>query len=190
MSTAKYSGIAVAAANRAALARQEAEAERLRAPKPVAAKEEALLRHLRATMTASTLLGVDAREKKDETSTKAAPAAAPASGGARAASASSEPSSSGRTALRAREVTERARRETDASTTRAIEKRHMSKAERKRLKRARAASSRRRRRGTRARRRRRRRRRRVREDIQKEEKEEKNTSRARWTRVTARPRLL
>ena len=140
MSTAKYSGIAVAAANRAALARQEAEAERLRAPKPVAAKEEALLRHLRATMTASTLLGVDAREKKDETSTKAAPAAAPASGGARAASASSEPSSSGRTALRAREVTERARRETDASTTRAIEKRHMSKAERKRLKRARAAS--------------------------------------------------
>ena len=140
MSTAKYSGIAVAAANRAALARQEAEAERLRAPKPVAAKEEALLRHLRATMTASTLLGVDAREKKDETSTKAAPAAAPASGGARGASAGSEPSSSGRTALRAREVTERARRETDASTTRAIEKRHMSKAERKRLKRARAAS--------------------------------------------------
>ena len=75
MSTAKYSGIAVAAANRAALARQEAEAERSRAPKPVAAKEEALLRHLRATMTASTLLGVDAREKKDETSTKAARAA-------------------------------------------------------------------------------------------------------------------
>ena len=186
MSTAKYSGIAVAAANRAALARQEAEAERLRAPKPVAAKEEALLRHLRATMTASTLLGVDAREKKDETSTKAAPAAAPASGGARAASASSEPSSSGRTALRAREVTERARRETDASTTRAIEKRHMSKAERKRLKRARAAS----RGGAAASARRRRRRRRVREDIQKEEKEEKNTSRARWTRVTARPRLL
>ena len=140
MSTAKYSGIAVAAANRAALARQEAEAERSRAPKPVAAKEEALLRHLRATMTASTLLGVDAREKKDETSTKAAPAAAPASGGARGASAGSEPSSSGRTALRAREVTERVRRETDASTTRAIEKRHMSKAERKRLKRARAAS--------------------------------------------------
>ena len=58
----------------------------------------------------------------------------------RAASAGSEPSSSGRTALRAREVTERARRETDASTTRAIEKRHMSKAERKRLKRARAES--------------------------------------------------
>ena len=134
MSTAKYSGIAVAAANRAALARQEAEAERLRAPKPVAAKEEALLRHLRATMTASTLLGVDAREKNDET--KAAAAAA-ASGGARDSSAGSEPSSSGRTALRAREVTERARRETDASTTRAIEKRHMSKAERKRLKRAR-----------------------------------------------------
>ena len=139
MSTAKYSGIAVAAANRAALARQEAEAERLRAPKPVAAKEEALLRHLRATMTASTLLGVDAREKNDETSTKAAAAAA-ASGGARDSSAGSEPSSSGRTALRAREVTERARRETDASTPRAIEKRHMSKAERKRLKRARAAS--------------------------------------------------
>ena len=137
MSTAKYSGIAVAAANRAALARQEAEAERLRAPKPVAAKEEALLRHLRATMTASTLLGVDAREKNDET--KAAAAAA-ASGGARDSSAGSEPSSSGRTALRAREVTERARRETDASTPRAIEKRHMSKAERKRLKRARAAS--------------------------------------------------
>ena len=134
MSTAKYSGIAVAAANRAALARQEAEAERLRAPKPVAAKEEALLRHLRATMTASTLLGVDSREK---TSTKAAAAA---SGGARDSSAGSEPSSSGRTALRAREVTERARRETDASTTRAIEKRHMSKAERKRLKRACAAS--------------------------------------------------
>mgnify|MGYP004244469487 CR=1 FL=1 len=134
MSTAKYSGIAVAAANRAALARQEAEAERLRAPKPVAAKEEALLRHLRATMTASTLLGVDAREKNDET--KAAAAAA-ASGGARDSSAGSEPSSSGRTALRAREVTERARRETDASTPRAIEKRHMSKAERKRLKRAR-----------------------------------------------------
>ena len=137
MSTAKYSGIAVAAANRAALARQEAEAERLRAPKPVAAKEEALLRHLRATMTASTLLGVDAREKNDETSTKAAAAA---SGGARDSSAGSEPSSSGRTALRAREVTERARRETDASPPRAIEKRHMSKAERKRLKRARAAS--------------------------------------------------
>ena len=133
MSTAKYSGIAVAAANRAALARQEAEAERLRAPKPVAAKEEALLRHLRATMTASTLLGVDAREKND--ATKAA-----ASGGARDSSAGSEPSSSGRTALRAQEVTERARRETDASTPRAIEKRHMSKAERKRLKRARAAS--------------------------------------------------
>ena len=138
MSTAKYSGIAVAAANRAALARQEAEAERLRAPKPVAAKEEALLRHLRATMTASTLLGVDAREKNDET--KATAAAAAASGGARDSSAGSEPSSSGRTALRAREVTERARRETDASPPRAIEKRHMSKAERKRLKRARAAS--------------------------------------------------
>ena len=136
MSTAKYSGIAVAAANRAALARQEAEAERLRAPKPVAAKEEALLRHLRATMTASTLLGVDAREKNDETKAAAAAAAA-ASGGARDSSAGSEPSSSGRTALRAREVTERARRETDASTPRAIEKRHMSKAERKRLKRAR-----------------------------------------------------
>lgn len=59
MSTSKYSGIAVAAANRAALARQEAEQERLDSGRRVDAKAEALLAHLRATMTTSALLGVD-----------------------------------------------------------------------------------------------------------------------------------
>lgn len=138
MSTAKYSGIAVAAANRAALARQEAEAERLKAPKPVAEKEEALLRHLRATMTASSLLGADAREKTS--STTASTASRRVGVDAAAAVAAPEPSSSGRTALQAQRTTERARNETDVVAPRVVEKRHMSKAERKRLKRARAES--------------------------------------------------
>ena len=137
MSTAKYSGIAVAAANRAALARQEAEAERLKAPKPVAEKEEALLRHLRATMTASSLLGVDAREKTASTTASTAPRRVVE---AAAVVVASEPSSSGRTALQAQRTTERARIETNVVAPRVVEKRHMSKAERKRLKRARSES--------------------------------------------------
>jgi len=126
MSTAKYSGIAVAAANRAALERQEAEAERLRAPKAVDAKEQALLAHLRATMTAESLLGV--------TPTPAAASRAPAPTPTPRVVASS----SGRAALDAQKAVERASRATaTAPAARATEKRRMSKAERKRLKRAR-----------------------------------------------------
>jgi hypothetical protein len=68
MSTAKYSGIAVAAANRAALARQEAEAERASSVRHVDAKEMALLQHLRKTMTAESILGAGgtAMKKGDE----------------------------------------------------------------------------------------------------------------------------
>jgi len=67
MSTSKYSGIAVAAANRAALARQEAEQERLDSGRRVDAKAEALLAHLRATMTSSAILGTNAERSKKTT---------------------------------------------------------------------------------------------------------------------------
>ena len=67
MSTSKYSGIAVAAANRAALARQEAEQERLNSGRRVDAKAEALLAHLRATMTSSAILGTNAERSKKTT---------------------------------------------------------------------------------------------------------------------------
>ena len=67
MSTSKYSGIAVAAANRAALARQEAEQERLNSGRRVDAKAEALLAHLRATMTPSAILGTNAERSKKTT---------------------------------------------------------------------------------------------------------------------------
>ena len=132
MSTAKYSGIAVAAANRAALERQEAEAERLRAPRAVDAREKELLEHLRATMTAESLLG--ATKRPDARALSRAPESTPR------ATANADASSSGRAALVAQKAVERASRArahpTDAL---APEKRHMSKAERKRLKRERAA---------------------------------------------------
>jgi len=127
MSTAKYSGIAVAAANRAALERQEAEAERLRAPRAVDARERRLLEHLRATMTAESMLGASTRpERAPETTARA--------------DANAVASSSGRAALVAQKAVERASRAAARPLdARAPEKRHMSKAERKRLKRARAA---------------------------------------------------
>ncbi|OUS42603.1 hypothetical protein BE221DRAFT_62284 [Ostreococcus tauri] len=125
MSTAKYSGIAVAAANRAALARQEADADREQhAHRTVDAKSEALLAHLRSTMTAAALLGGDARGTS-------ASGATTTSATARAATKTSNANPSD-----ARARVERVE-EPASSLHRPEEKRRMSKAERKRLKRSR-----------------------------------------------------
>ena len=129
MSTAKYSGIAVAAANRAALARQEAEAERASSVRQVDAKEMALLQHLRKTMTAESILGAGGTATKkgdEERRTREASASGRTETDA-TRSPRVEPSGDG--------VDDR-----DEGQARAPprEKRHMSKAERKRLKRDRS----------------------------------------------------
>lgn len=127
MSTAKYSGIAVAAANRAALARQEADAEREASVRRVDAKSEALLAHLRSTMTAAALLGAQTRE-------------ADAREGGRAQSAGSgnaDASGSGRRAANDQRASTHVKEKTESTSEKTVEKRHMSKAERKKLKRAR-----------------------------------------------------
>lgn len=128
MSTAKYSGIAVAAANRAALARQEADAEREASVRRVDAKSEALLAHLRSTMTAAALLGAETRR-------------ADAGEGRRAGDGAREPradaSGSDRRAASDERASARAENIPEPVSQKTVEKRHMSKAERKKLKRAR-----------------------------------------------------
>ena len=129
MSTAKYSGIAVAAANRAALARQEAEAERASSVRHVDAKEMALLQHLRKTMTAESILGAGgtAMKKGDEERWTREASASGRTETDATRSPRVEPSGDG--------FDDRDEGEARAPSR---EKRHMSKAERKRLKRDRS----------------------------------------------------
>ena len=135
MSTAKYSGIAVAAANRAALARQEAEAERASSVRQVDAKEMALLQHLRKTMTAESILG--AGEKSSATTTKMGDEERRVHEAAASGRTETDATRSPRVGLSGDGVDDDGEKEEEARIP-PREKRHMSKAERKRLKRNRS----------------------------------------------------